>query len=118
MNRDAVEGARPVRPRGRLAGHNRLRLVVFGFLLCFLAVGGRLAQLTLLPPPPPDQPLRVEDRIPRPDIVDRNGVVLASDISIPSLYADPRKIVDVDEAVELLTGALFPISRRASSATS
>ena len=111
MNSDAVESERPVRPRGRLAGHNRLRLVVFGFLLCFLAIGGRLAQLTLLPPPPPDQPLRVEDRIPRPDIVDRNGVVLATDISVPSLFADPRKIIDVDEAVELLT-ARFPISMR------
>ncbi|MDP9138040.1 MAG: penicillin-binding protein 2 [Pseudomonadota bacterium] len=109
MNLNAVQ---MVRPGGRLAGHKRLRLVVFGFLLCFLAVGGRLAQLTLLPPPQADVAPRVADRILRPDIVDRNGVVLASDISIPSLYADPRRMVDIDEAVELLTGALPELKAR------
>src|SRR4029079_14090357 len=43
---------------------------------------------------------------------DRNGVLLASDIAIPSLYADPRQIIDADEAVELLTGALPEMSAR------
>lgn len=38
----------------------------------------------------------------RPDIVDRNGLLLATDIQTFSLYADPRKILDPDEAVELL----------------
>ena len=117
MNDDAVSDAeaaqrRRLRAGGRLPGHYRLRLVVFGFMICFLTIGGRLAQLTLLPPPEAQQRLQAEDRIPRPDIVDRNGVVLASDISIPSLYADPRKIVDVDEAVELLTGALPELKAR------
>ena len=41
--------------------------------------------------------------MPRPDIVDRNGVVLATRRPSASLYADPRKIIDIDEAVELLT---------------
>ena len=43
----------------------------------------------------------------RPDIVDRNGVVLATDIKMMSVYAEPRRIVDKDEAVELIT-AIFP----------
>lgn len=42
----------------------------------------------------------------RPDILDRNGQVLATDIKTPSLFAEPRKIIDVDEAVELLTAVL------------
>ena len=42
----------------------------------------------------------------RPDIVDRNGQVLATDVKTPSLFAEPRKIIDVDEAVELLTAVL------------
>jgi cell division protein FtsI (penicillin-binding protein 3) len=80
---------------------------------CFLIVGARLAQLTLLPGPLESRhPLEGADRLPRPDIVDRNGVILASDISIPSLYADPRKIVDVDETVELLTGVLPELKAR------
>ena len=39
----------------------------------------------------------------RPDILDRNGEVLATDVRVPSLYGEPRRLIDVDEAVELLT---------------
>ena len=42
----------------------------------------------------------------RPDILDRNGEILATDVRTPSLFAEPRKIIDVDEAVELLTATL------------
>jgi cell division protein FtsI (penicillin-binding protein 3) len=42
----------------------------------------------------------------RPDILDRNGQILATDVKTPSLFAEPRKIIDLDEAVELLTAVL------------
>jgi cell division protein FtsI (penicillin-binding protein 3) len=42
----------------------------------------------------------------RPDILDRRGELLATDVKSPSLYAEPRKLIDVDEAVELLTATL------------
>src|SRR6185503_10747040 len=42
----------------------------------------------------------------RPDIVDRRGEILATDVKSPSLFAEPRKLIDVDEAVELLTATL------------
>jgi cell division protein FtsI (penicillin-binding protein 3) len=42
----------------------------------------------------------------RPEILDRNGEVLATDVRVPSLYAEPRRLIDVDEAVELLTADL------------
>ncbi len=42
----------------------------------------------------------------RPDIIDRNGQILATDVKTPSLFGEPRKIIDVDEAVELLTAVL------------
>jgi len=43
----------------------------------------------------------------RPDIVDRNGQVLATDVRTVSMFAEPIRVVDADEAVEKLT-QLFP----------
>jgi len=42
----------------------------------------------------------------RPDILDRNGQILATDVKAPSLFAEPRKLIDVDEAEEQLTAVL------------
>jgi cell division protein FtsI (penicillin-binding protein 3) len=42
----------------------------------------------------------------RPDITDRNGQILATDVKTPSLFAEPRKLIDVDEAEELLSAVL------------
>ena len=91
-----------------LRGQNRLRLIGVGFAACFLAIGVQLAVLTLWHSRSTiEHTASIEgDRLPRPDIVDRNGVVLATDVSVASLYADPRKILDVEEAVELLTATV------------
>ena len=42
----------------------------------------------------------------RPNILDRNGAILATDIKAPSLYAEPRKLIDIDDAEEQLTATL------------
>src|SRR5947208_3620205 len=42
----------------------------------------------------------------RPDIVDRAGRLLATDIAVNSLYADPHLILDLDEAIEKLSATL------------
>ena len=93
---------------GRLKGQKRLRLVVFGFVMCFALIGGRLVQLSIVRGFFGEKKPAVthEARLPRPDIVDRNGMLLASDIKVYSLFANPRKIIDVDEAVELLTAVM------------
>jgi cell division protein FtsI (penicillin-binding protein 3) len=43
----------------------------------------------------------------RPDLTDRKGRLLATDIEVHSLYADPALILDADEASEKLS-AMFP----------
>jgi cell division protein FtsI (penicillin-binding protein 3) len=42
----------------------------------------------------------------RADIVDRNGRLLATTLQSPSLYADPRQILDADVAAQALVGVL------------
>ncbi len=40
----------------------------------------------------------------RPDIVDRNGRLIATDVGVSSLYADPALIIDLDQTIEMLCG--------------
>lgn len=47
----------------------------------------------------------------RPDIVDRNGETLATDIKTAALFAEPRYIIDPDEATELIAGVLPGLDR-------
>ena len=42
----------------------------------------------------------------RPDILDRRGEMLATDVRAPSLFGEPKRLIDVDEAVELLTAVM------------
>jgi cell division protein FtsI (penicillin-binding protein 3) len=97
-----------------LKGQNRIRLLGIAFSAFFAAITVQLGQLTLLHHTPPTNPELAanEPRQPRPDIVDRNGVIVATDISVSSLYADPRKIIDVDEAVELLTANILDLDAK------
>ncbi|HEY8194111.1 MAG TPA: penicillin-binding protein 2 [Hyphomicrobium sp.] len=48
----------------------------------------------------------------RPDIVDRDGRLLATDLEAPSIYADPGVVIDRDELVEKLTTVLPDIDTK------
>ena len=53
----------------------------------------------------------------RPDILDRNGEILATDVRTPSLFAEPHRIIDVDEAIRAADrGDARPRRRRAARA--
>ena len=96
-----------------LRGRNRLRLVAMGFAFCFVAIASQASYLTLIRGQDNDHAASTQaDRLARPEIVDRNGVVLATDVKVSSLFADPRKILDVDEAVELLTATMPDIDAK------
>jgi len=87
--------------------HSRIRWVMLGLLALFCLVGGRLIQLGYANTAT-DFSGEARDLITatRPAILDRNGLELALDIRVPSLYAEPRRIIDVEEAVTKLTSVL------------
>ncbi|MBY3165569.1 penicillin-binding protein 2 [Rhizobium laguerreae] len=95
----AIQGTRK---RRSAETRQRLGVMIAGFTLAFVLISGRLVQYGLADPfvtASMGNPNRVASR---PDIVDRNGELLATDLNMVSLYADPRRIVDPDEVVEKL----------------
>ena len=96
-------------PDGRRALVLRRLSVTATVLLAFGIVGGQLVHLAAKGDS--GLVLAVSEPIAasfaRPDIVDRNGRILATDIEMPSLFADPSVILDRDEVAETLSG-IFP----------
>ena len=93
----------------RLAkSHGRIRLVALCFAAVYLVIGGRLVQLGIKPEVAQGPKSSASDEVSaaRPDILDRNGEVLAMDVKTVSVFAEPRRIIDKDEAVELITAVL------------
>jgi cell division protein FtsI (penicillin-binding protein 3) len=86
----------------------RVGLAIAAFAVVYAVIAVRLVTLAVLPDPHGARRGAAQDAVAtaRPDILDRNREILATDIRAPSLFAEPRKIVDVDEAVELLSATL------------
>lgn len=86
-------------------GRSRIAMTMVVFFSVYAVIGGRLVWLGMQEPEVGGPgPSRVTAS--RPDIVDRNGEVLATDINTASLFAEPRRIVDADEALEKLLTVL------------
>ncbi len=92
-----IEGAKKARGNRTKA---RIYWAMAVFILAFIVISARLVQLgsselsynyTGV-----ERDLATASR---PDILDRNGQEMAIDISVPSLFAEPRRIIDVEEAV-------------------
>ncbi len=96
----ALEGGR--KSRSNLT-QSRIKFAILGLFLVFGIISMKLVQLGVS-----DVEGRVNGQArdvitaSRPAILDRNGMELAMDILVPSMFAAPRRIIDLDEAVEKL----------------
>jgi cell division protein FtsI (penicillin-binding protein 3) len=123
MSHQPVPTVKPVEPwrqrliRSLLYGRNvdraakaraRVGFTMLAFVAIYAVIGGRLVMFAIGGDSRSAHRTAVQDAIAtaRPDIVDRNGQVLATDVKAPSLFAEPRRIIDQDEAIELLTATL------------
>jgi len=104
----AIDGSRKTR---RSLTKARIRWVIAALIVIFGAVAGRLVQLGMV-----EQDNTIEGQTrdlitaSRPAILDRNGLELAVDIRVPSLFAEPRRIIDVEEAAQAIHSVLPDIN--------
>jgi cell division protein FtsI (penicillin-binding protein 3) len=86
----------------------RVGLAILAFALVYGGIAARLTMFAVSPDSHLTRRIVARDAVAtaRPDILDRNGNILATDVRAPSLFAEPRKIIDVDEATELLSAVL------------
>ncbi|SDR61111.1 cell division protein FtsI (penicillin-binding protein 3) [Rhizobiales bacterium GAS191] len=93
----------------------RIILVALAFGAVYFAIIGRLVEIGLTGQEQASahRASEVVASNPRPDIVDRNGEILATDVQAVSVFAEPNKLVDKDEAVELITSVLPDLDARA-----
>jgi len=92
----------------------RVGLAIAAFVLVYAAIAARLVFFGVMSDGASNKRSTAHDAVAtaRPDILDRNGEILATDVRTPSLFAEPRRIIDVDEAVELLTATLPDLDAR------
>src|SRR5690349_1378887 len=86
----------------------RVGLAMLAFTSVYLLIGGRLVMFAIGADAHSARRAAAQEVIAtaRPDIVDRNGEILATDVKASSLFGEPRRIIDKDEAIELLTATL------------
>ena len=85
----------------------RFRLACLAFALGFLSIGGRLVTLGFADTGQNSGGLYdISSTVHRPDIFDRDRRLLATDIKGATLYADPARVIDIDELAEQITRVL------------
>ena len=100
-------------PEARMLARSRKRigLAIALFSLGFVVIGGKLVMLGAGSTAAPTHvaaagPVVSHARLTRPNVVDRNGEVMAIDIMTASLYADIKDIQDREEAIRELRRVL------------
>jgi len=82
-------------------------MACLGFALAFVLIGGRLVSFGFAATGKSGGgTYDISTTIHRPDILDRNGRLLATDIRGATLYADPKKVIDCDELAEQVASVL------------
>lgn len=88
------------------SSRRRIALAMMGFTVAYGVIGGKLVYLGFTAK---DQTITASIQglsTARPDIVDSTGEVLATDIRIASLFAEPFRIPDPEDAVRRIAAAM------------
>ena len=85
---------------------NRVMIAMACFTAIYGVIGGRLVYFGLQNVDGGYTGSIAQTVAARPDLTDRNGEILATDIKTASLYAEPKRIIDADETLEMLTSVI------------
>lgn len=112
FRRVRLEGARK---QALETGRNRVLVTGAVFAFAFLAIAGRLVDLTAIDQPGEPQVAQAESErngtMDRAEVLDRNGVILATSLPTASLYADATEVLDPAEATQRLLTVLPELDR-------
>lgn len=99
-----LEGAKSVRAA---MTRRRISIMAIVMMIGFVIVAARLLQLGSVETETVIEGRTISEiEASRPAILDRNGLPMAVDVRVPSLYAEPRRIIDVEEAAAALRTVL------------
>ncbi|MBY0500723.1 MAG: penicillin-binding protein 2 [Alphaproteobacteria bacterium] len=93
----------------------RLLVVCCTFIFIFIIIIGRLVDVSLLRSLGEENiadASALRGKLFRADIMDRNGVLLATSLSTSSLYANARVVLDAKEAADKLTNVLPELNHK------
>ena len=113
-----VQGARRIegiRKQAIETGRNRLLVTSVVIAMAFTGIGVRLVDLTVFKAGGEPKVAHIDQSpaapVGRADIVDRNGILLATSLPTASLYADPASVLNAEEAADKLIQVLPSLER-------
>ncbi len=92
----------------------RAQLLCGFMVLGFAVIGLRLISVGLIPTGEPDISLDIVAALPaeRGNIVDANGELMATTLTVNSLFADPKMVLDIEDVARRLPTVLHDVSAR------
>lgn len=91
---------------------SRLTLVILGFALLFIALSVRATDAIIFDKDKfKTTNYAKKAREHRPEIVDRNGALLATNLQVASVYVHPQEVLDIDETYNQLIEVLPDVNK-------
>ena len=88
----------------------RIYILLFSFIFAFIAIGTQMVLMAINPISiSDDRKVNLNNKFDRKDIIDKNGVLLATNVKVNSLYAHPSEIINKEKVINSLL-KIFPDS--------
>ena len=88
----------------------RIYILLFTFIFAFIVIGTQMVLMAINPISiSDDREVNLNNKFDRKDIIDTNGVLLATNVKVNSLYAHPSEIINKEKVINSLL-KIFPES--------